>query len=157
MVVTIAIIVFFGVLLMILETFVPGWIAGILGGGCILTAMALVMTSEDLAAWNPWQRTAVACGIVAFSVLSVMVWLRYFAVKVWHRTFTLQSTIPSPGTGSAGMMGVQGVAITELRPLGRAEFSGQRREVRCQDGFAAAGTRLEVVGTEPGNLVVRTL
>jgi membrane protein implicated in regulation of membrane protease activity len=47
------------------------------------------------------------------------------------------------------------VALTELRPLGRAEIDGQRYEVRCQNGLAPAGTRVEVIAAEPGNLLVR--
>jgi membrane-bound ClpP family serine protease len=53
--------------------------------------------------------------------------------------------------------GAQGVALTDLRPLGRADIAGKHYEVRCQDGMAAAGSRLEVIASEPGNLLVRLI
>lgn len=157
MIATLAIIVLFGVLLMMMETFLPGWIAGLLGAGCILTAVLLVATSDEFSAWTPLQRGAVACGIIAFSTLAVLVWLRYFAVKVWRRTFTLEESVPPPPAETQVQRGAEGVALTELRPLGRADFSGARREVRCRDGFAPAGSRVQVVDMEPGNLVVRVV
>jgi len=54
-------------------------------------------------------------------------------------------------------VGKQGVALTELRPLGRAEIAGKRYDVRCQGGLAAAGAQVEVIAAEPGNLLVRTI
>lgn len=152
---TIAIVVIFGVLLMILETFIPGWVAGILGALCVLAGVVLVLTAEDFAPWPAWGRTVLACGIVAVSVAAVLLWMRFFGVRIWHSTFTLRTTIPPMNQTQGIRDGAEGVALTELRPLGRADFAGERREVRCEDGFAPAGSRLRVTGTEPGNLLVR--
>ena len=157
MVLTIAIIVLFGLLLMMLETFVPGWIAGSLGVICLITAVVLALTSEELAHWSNWGRTALACGIVAGSVIVLLAWMRFFAVKFWRRTFTLEAEITSPSKALEPHSGAEGVALTELRPLGRAEISGKRCAVRCEDGFAPTGSRLRVTGSEPGNLLVRLL
>lgn len=51
--------------------------------------------------------------------------------------------------------GRRGGALTELRPLGRAEIGGRHYDVRCQSGIASAGSRVEVIAAEPGNLLVR--
>jgi membrane-bound ClpP family serine protease len=157
MVLTIAIIVLFGLLLMMLETFVPGWIAGGLGVLCLITAVVLALTSPELADWPTWSRTLLACGIVVASVLLLLAWMRFFAVKFWRRTFTLETEIHSTPNNEQPQLGAEGVALTELRPLGRAEISGKRCEVRCEDGFVPAGSRLRVTGSEPGNLLVRLL
>jgi membrane-bound serine protease (ClpP class) len=157
MVLTIAIIVLFGLLLMMLETFVPGWIAGGIGVLCLITAVILALTSAELATWPNWGRTALACGIVIGSVGVLLAWMRFFAVKFWRRNFTLEAEIQSPSTTEHPQSGEEGIALTELRPLGRAEISGKRCEVRCEDGFAPAGSRLRVTGSEPGNLLVRLL
>ena len=63
MVLTIAIIVLFGLLLMMLETFVPGWIAGGLGVLCLITAVVLALTSPELGDWPAWGRTLLALGM----------------------------------------------------------------------------------------------
>lgn len=158
MVLTVAIIVTLGVLLMILETFVPGMVAGILGAICVFAGVALVLWAEEFSHWPAWVRSVTACSIIIGSVALQLIWLRYFALKFWHRSFTLKEEIPTPEVASQLLVtGTEGIALTELRPLGRAEFNGSRYDVRCQDGFAPAGARVRVIGTEPGNLMVRLL
>lgn len=157
MAITVVILVILGVLLMILETFVPGMVAGILGALCVLASVALIMLAEDFATWPGWLRATTACVIIAGSIILQLIWLRYFAVKFWHRTFTLQASVPPPDHPQLLPPGTEGVALTELRPLGRAEFQGSRREVRCEDGFAPEGARIRITGSEPGNLIVRLI
>ena len=155
MIVSIAIIALFGVLLIILETFVPGGIAGSLGVLAILTSVGLVLILPEFAAWTPLQRGGLAFGIITGSVILSLIWLRCFAVKFGYRAFTLEAEITTPTPQSLPQPEQTGIAISELRPLGRAEIAGQRHDVRCEDGFAAAGARLIVTGHEPGNLIVR--
>ena len=157
MIVTIAIIVIFGIVLMMLETFLPGAIAGTLGVLCILAGVVLALTADELAHWPVWGRTLLACGIIGFSAVVLLIWMRYFAVKLFHRVFTLEASSASPEPNVTVAAGEEGVAITELRPLGRAEFCGRRRDVRCQTGFAPTGSRIKVIGSEPGNLLVRNI
>lgn len=154
MLASIAILTLFGILLIMLETFLPGWVAGILGTIAIFTAIWLALMSEELVGWTSNQRVALALGIVVFSMAVLIGWLRWFAVKFFRRALTLTTSIETPPVVGAAP-GTQGVALTELRPLGRAEIDGQRYEVRCQNGLAAAGTRVEVIAAEPGNLLVR--
>lgn len=157
MIVTIAIIALFGVLLVILETFVPGGIAGFFGVVFILAAVAAAMLAEDLAHWSHLQRAALAGAVLVGSSTACLVWLRFFAVRFFHRAFTLETESATRAEPAVCQTGEEGTALSELRPLGRAEFSGRRCEVRCLDGFAPAGSRLRVAGHEPGNLVVRLI
>ncbi|MCX6851214.1 MAG: hypothetical protein NTY98_20080 [Verrucomicrobia bacterium] len=154
MLASIAILTLFGILLIMLETFLPGWVAGILGTIAIFAAIWLALMSEELIGWSSNQRVALALGIVVFSMVVLIGWLRWFAVKFFRRALTLTTSIETPPAVGAAP-GTQGVALTELRPLGRAEIDGQSYEVRCQNGLAAVGTRVEVIAAEPGNLLVR--
>jgi membrane-bound serine protease (ClpP class) len=154
---TIAIIVIFGIVLMILETILPGGVTGVLGALCTLAAVVLVVTGDGFADWPMWARTSLACGIVVGSGAAVLIWMRVFGKTAVHRTMTLEQSVPPPPDPQSLAIGTEGVAITELRPLGKADFTGSRREVRCEDGFAPAGSRLRVTGSEPGNLLVRVL
>lgn len=158
MLASIAILTLFGIFLLILETFLPGWVAGFLGTLSILAAVWLTMASEELAGWSAGGRLALALTIVVGSGTIMLAWLRWFAVKFFQRTFTLSAAVDATVGGSnVEVIGRQGVAISELRPLGRAEIDGRRYEVRCQSGIATAGTRIEVIGSEPGNLLVRAV
>jgi membrane-bound serine protease (ClpP class) len=157
MIVTIAIIVLFGILLMMAETFIPGAIAGVLGFLCILTGAVLALVSDELAHWSSWSRVMLSIGVILFSFTAMFIWMRWFAVRFFRRAFTLEAKIESPPTDPHRSLGQEGVAITELRPLGRAEIVGRRFDVRCETGFAPSGSRLKFVGIEPGNLLVRIL
>lgn len=156
MIASIAILTLFGVFLLMLETFLPGGVAGVLGTISILAALGITLFSDELAGWSSGLRLALALGIVVFSAAVLMAWLRWFAVKFFHRSLTLSATVGGTPVSDVPV-GKLGIALTELRPLGRAEIAGKRYDVRCQDGLAAAGAQVEVISTEPGNLLVRTI
>ncbi len=156
MLASIAILTLFGIFLMMLETFLPGWVAGILGTISILAAVWLTLMSDELADWSSGLRLALALGILVFSAAILLAWMRWFAAKFFRRALTLTTSIDTPIAVTA-ILGAKGVALTELRPLGRAEIAGQRYDVRCQNGLAAAGAQVEVIATEPGNLLVRLI
>jgi membrane-bound ClpP family serine protease len=155
MVLTLTLLVLLGILLMILETFVPGMIVGAIGVLCTLAAAALLLFGEEFAHWSGTLRAAAAAGVILLTAALQLVWLRFFAVKFWRRGFTLEATSPPAPAADDLAPGALGVALTDLRPLGRADFDGQRREVRCEDGFAPAGAGVRLTGREPGNLLVR--
>jgi membrane-bound ClpP family serine protease len=148
----------FGILLLMLETFLPGMIAGTIGTLSLLAALWLTMTAEELGHWSGGQRAALAIGILVGTGAIMLVWLKWFAVKFFRRGFMLEAAIQ--GSGEAPLdasPGSQGIAITELRPLGHAEIGGKRFEVRCQTGHAPAGAKVEVIAAEFGSLLVRAI
>jgi membrane-bound serine protease (ClpP class) len=148
----------FGILLLMLETFLPGMIAGTIGTLSLLAALWLTLTAEELNHWSGAQRTALAIGIVLGTTGIMLAWLRWFAVKFFRRGFTLdaaiEGTAETPLDASPGSLGI---ALTELRPLGHADIGGRRFEVRCQTGHAPAGARIEVIAAEFGSLLVRAI
>lgn len=156
MLTSIAILALFGILLLMLETFLPGLVAGIIGTLSLMAAIWLSLTAEELNAWSGSQRAALVIGIVVITTVIMLAWLRWFAVKFFRRGFTLDATIESPMESDPKTApGARGIALTELRPLGRAEIAGQRYEVRCLTGHAPAGSKVEVISAEFGSLIVR--
>mgnify|MGYP000848928461 FL=1 len=148
----------FGILLLMLETFLPGMIAGTIGTLSLLAALWLTLTAEDLNHWSSGQRTALAIGIVVGTAVIMLTWLKWFAVKFFRRGFMLEATIQGNAeVPSNATPGSQGIAVTELRPLGHAEIDGKRIEVRCQTGHAPAGAKVEVIAAEFGSLLVRAI
>lgn len=148
----------FGILLLMLETFLPGMIAGTIGTLSLLTALWLTLTTDEFGDWSGGQRATLAIGILLATSISLFVWLKYFAVKFFRRSLLLETEMK--GTANAvfkAPLGSQGISITELRPLGYADFGGKRYEVRCQTGHASAGAKLEVIAIEFGSLLVRAI
>jgi membrane-bound serine protease (ClpP class) len=157
MITTLIVLVLFGLLLIMLEAFIPGGILGTFGVLSILTAVAVSLFSDEVD-WSSGTRTSVALGIIVFSGIAVAIWLRFFAIKLFHSAFTLETTIATPVSPGAQLIGAQGTASTDLRPLGKVDLDdGTRHEVRLLNGHAPVGTRIQVIQTEPGNLVVTTL
>jgi signal transduction histidine kinase len=93
---TIAIIVIFGILLMILETFVPGMVTGIAGALCVLAGMILVLFAEDFAHWPGWLRALAAtlAGCVA-AVVGTAAWIVLLRRQVRVRSRQLAAEIRS--------------------------------------------------------------
>lgn len=148
----------FGILLLMLETFLPGMIAGIIGTLSLIAAVWLSLTADELGGWSSSQRAALAGGIIVFATVISLIWLRWFAVKFFRRGFTLDAAIESRADAPvAAVQGAQGIALTDLRPLGRAEIAGKRYEVRCQTGHVPSGARIEVIASEFGSLLVRPI
>jgi len=58
---------------------------------------------------------------------------------------------------AAHLVGVVGVAVTDLRPSGTATLGDERRTVTAESGSLDAGTRVRVVAVEGYRIVVRPL
>jgi membrane-bound serine protease (ClpP class) len=56
---------------------------------------------------------------------------------------------------AAHLLDAVGVALTDLRPSGTAQFGEERRTVVVESGAADAGTRVRVVAAEGYRIVVR--
>jgi membrane-bound serine protease (ClpP class) len=54
-----------------------------------------------------------------------------------------------------GLVGVEGEAVTDLRPVGTARLEGQRIDVRSEIAFVPAGTKIRVTGVEGSTVRVR--
>lgn len=68
------------------------------------------------------------------------------------------------GAGESGSVDVpdisagdMGVALTELRPSGKAEVNGQYYEVMARDGFQNKGVRIRVVEVQANRLIVEAV
>ena len=158
MITTLIVLILFGLFLIVVETFVPGGVLGTLGVLCILLSVVLTLTADELAAWPDGLRATVSIGIVLLSGVAIYLWFRYFAVKLFHRTFSLEKAIVTEPHPHTALIGHEGVALSELRPLGRIELdSGERLDARAFTSIVSAGTRITVIDTEPGNLVIRPI
>lgn len=80
------------------------------------------------------------------------------AMKLWPKTpmgrrMTLQP-VESPISRPPVESGQIGTALSELRPMGTCDFSGERLEVRTQIGMIPAGAKVKVVGIDSGRVIV---
>jgi membrane-bound serine protease (ClpP class) len=141
-----------GFLLVGLECFLPGMIAGIIGALCLVAAVvyAFAVFGVEAGAWT-------LLGVMAGSIVMMIVWSKYFPRIGMGRRVALNAT--SEGVtheaGLEALLGKTGEAITQLRPAGTARVEGRRCDVVTEGGLIEAGTPVKVVAVEGSRVVVR--
>jgi membrane-bound serine protease (ClpP class) len=143
-----------GLLLIIAEVFLPGGVAGVIGGLALLGAMGV-----GLAVFPPPWGYLSALGIVIFSGIGLLLWVRLFPRSQAGRRITLRTdgaTYKSAAPLSSHLVGATGESVTALRPGGVALLDGKRYDVLADGGeWIAAGAALRVSAIRDGNLIVR--
>ena len=142
-----------GLVLILLEIFViPGFnIFGILGFGTVCLGV--------LFAYNRLgPEAATVIGVLGFSGTGALVWL-LIRNRAWQRMVREDRTDRASGYDSAtgeleGLVGQEGVALTALRPAGRARFGNQMVDVVTDGAFIASGAAVAVLEVHGNRVVV---
>jgi membrane-bound serine protease (ClpP class) len=151
-----------GLAAMLVEIFIiPGFgvvgIAGLaaLGAGFVLSMLGSYPTRADL-----WQALiGVGVGLVVFVSL-LIAFIRHLPASrrlagLLHQGSQAAADGFVSAPARADLLGKQGVAASELRPVGAAEFAGERVDVTTEGEWLPAGTPVTVVKAEPMRVVVR--
>lgn len=135
-----------GVLLLYVEIYMTGALAGIIGGCAIIAGVALAF----------WEHGPLAgAGLSAFSLVAGALLL-----KLGARTLTLERGLDAQ-EGFVGvddhtaLIGQSGTAATTLRPAGYAMIGGRRVDVVTLGELIEAGTPIEVMDVEGNRVIVR--
>jgi membrane-bound ClpP family serine protease len=133
--------VLFGLLLLVVEViFVPGTtVVGV--AGFVFLVLGIGLAFRYFGSEVGWAATGGAA--LAFGIIF------YFSFKtdVWKR-FSLKSSIKSKvneGELEQLAAGEEGVAISALRPVGKAELTRKIYEVKTQGQYIDSGTRIRIV------------
>lgn len=147
--------VLLGLLLMVIEIFVPGF--GIFGVGGILAVLAgvfLAAPTEQLAAW---YAATTLLGVTAMGGVLVYRFGQH-GLGSWltlsTRLETPKGYVPARSALEA-LKGARGVALTPLRPAGTAEFGDRRVDVVTEGEFVGARSPVAVIAVDGTRVVVR--
>ena len=162
MLATILILAVFGIVMICLEIVLPGAIIGIIGGGLLLTSLALTFVSPEMQGYGIGAQFAIAVGIIVVSVACIAAWMRYFHKTSVGRRLILGTTVghgdSSVGTGAGSdkseLQGKMGVAKSDLRPAGTVLIDGNRYEAHSPTGFVPSGSNVRVARVDSDSLVV---
>jgi membrane-bound serine protease (ClpP class) len=145
-----------GIILIIAEFFVPGGIMGILGFGSIITS--LYIASGDFVHMTISLLIAFAVAITA-AILLVKVFGK--RMNIFKKLILRESTNTESGYVSnksrSDLLGLEGVALTTLRPSGTAIIAEERIDVVTEGGFINKGQKVKVIKVEGSRIVVREL
>jgi len=149
---TFFIFVFSGAVLLGLEVFVPGGVVGFIGVMMLIYAAFIALNTIG-------GILGISLAFLALFIGCVMVLL---VIKVFPKSFagrklSLTADMRESRAAAAGLdalAGVEGVAVTVLRPSGFAEIGGQRIDVVTRGENIEVGSKISVVEVEGNRVVV---
>lgn len=145
-----------GFLLLVIEVAViPGF--GIIGiKGIILIFIALV-----LAYWRLDTQTAIMYTVISvLFAIALTIWLFFvFPHTTLGKKFILNTKISvadgySTAQDFSRLIGLEGIATSDLRPSGIARLGEERIDVMSEGDFIPRGTKVKAVRIKNGNVVV---
>jgi membrane-bound ClpP family serine protease len=150
---TVISLILFGLALLVAEIiFVPGTtLVGLFGFVFLVVGVSLSFNyfGREIG-WTTVGGSAVAAGVLV-----------YFAFKsnVWGR-FSLKSS--NKGKVNEGeldglTLGEEGVAMSALRPSGKAELKDKTFEVRTQGAYVDSGTRIRIIKILSNQIIVEPI
>ncbi len=139
-----------GAILLLLETILPGMVAGAVGGCCLIAGVIL-----GYVRLGPEAGTWILAGTVVSVIAGFIVWARVFPQTRFGRAFISQGVVGEIGTERPELLHRTGTAFTQLRPSGTALINGQRVDVVTEGTLIEKGTPIKVVALEGMRVVVR--
>ena len=143
-----------GLLMVGIEIYIPGGVVGLIGGCCLVAAIAV-----GFAVFDPPYGMVSAGGILMLSLVGLYVWATFVPRTGAGKRLTLArdgSDFRLAHEDADQLSGQRGTAISALRPSGVARLQGRRRDVVTEDGiWIEAGAEIEVVSARGARIVVR--
>ena len=142
-----------GIALIIIELiFVPGTtVLGILG--------LLALVGGVFISFTIFGRETGILILVGTSVFSISALVYSLRAGTWQK-FALKSTMNSKvneNEKSDLRVGMEGKSISDLRPMGTAEFLDKLFEVQTNGNYLEAGTTIEIVNLSDYKIIVKSI
>ena len=143
-----------GLLLIVAEVFLPGGVAGVIGGLALLGAMGVGLAAFPA----PWGFLS-AIAIVVFGGIGLLTWVQLFPRSRVGKRIALRTDGADQKSAAPDreLLGAAGEAATALRPAGIAIIAGKRYDVLAADGeWIVGGAAIRVSAIRGGQLHVQT-
>ena len=149
---TVVTLILVGTCLLLLETVLPGMIAGIIGFACLIAGVVMAYLNFDTATAN-----VVLLVVLLGVIVGTLGWFKFFPDSRFAKVFISQRTVGDIGTDKPELLNQTGKALTPLRPSGTAVIGGKRVDVVTEGPFIEPGTAIKVVAVEGMRVVVRSV
>ena len=142
-----------GAVLLAAEVFLPGAIAGIIGGLALLVGSILAFGQFGFAGGLAASGLAVGLVVVMLYLELVVLPKTAFGRKLVVQA-RVEATSQPPVADAAIITNKLAEALTTLSPSGYVLVEGRRYEAFCRSGQVPKGTPLRVVGVDNFRLIV---
>lgn len=145
--------VLLGLVFVIIEViFIPGTtLVGV--AGFISMIVGIILSFKYFGAETGWL--TLGASTAASGALLYLA----FRTNVWKR-FALNSSIDSKVNEVEGrnfVVGMEGIALSALRPVGKGEFGGNTAEVRTAGEYIAAGKSIRIIKVTTNLILVEII
>ncbi|MCD7033050.1 hypothetical protein LRR81_02330 [Metabacillus sp. GX 13764] len=143
-----------GIILIVIEFFLPGGIIGLMGFGAVLYSFFL--TADNLFTLAVSLGIAVIAAILAYLFLTRVLGRKMRLFKKFileDQADTKKGYVSS--ISRKELIGKTGTALTSLRPAGTGLFGDERVDVVTEGSFIAKDQRIKVLKAEGARVVVR--
>jgi membrane-bound serine protease (ClpP class) len=147
---TVVILLLAGLVLMLLETVLPGMIAGLVGFGCLVAGVVMGYLNH-----GPRTGNFILFGVLATLLVAAVLWIRFFPHSRLGQTFVTRGALGGLDVERPELLHQTGTALTTLRPSGTALIGGRRVDVVTEGALVERGTPVKVVALEGLRVVVR--
>jgi membrane-bound serine protease (ClpP class) len=153
-----------GAIALAVEVFVlPGFgVAGVVGTMAIVASMVLAMMGARPSTGDVAQALAVLGASLFITMAVIYAWLRHLpnsgrfsGLLLRGSVHKSQGFVSAPNRGD--LIGLDGVAVTDLRPSGTARVGEERIDVVTEGEYVPQGSRVQVVQSDGYRHVVRAL
>ncbi len=151
-----------GVIALLIEVFVlPGFgIAGVAGLVLIAASIVLAMLGSLPTSGDVLTALGVLAASVVISFAVIYAWFRHLPSSGRFSGLLLKSAIPSSegfvsAVPRADLVGLEGIAMTDLRPAGTAAVGEERIDVVTEGEYISSGSKVRIVRAEGYRHVVR--
>ena len=139
-----------GAILLLLETILPGAVAGIAGVICLVAGVVLAYRDLGVGTGN-FVSLVVILGLLAGTVL----WIRQFPKSRFTKHLVSHNTVGEIRNERPELLHQTGVALSTLRPSGTAVINNHRVDVISEGPLIEPNTPIKVVAIEGIRVVVR--
>ena len=141
-----------GVILLSLETLLPGMIAGVIGLLCLAAGVIAAFVT-----FGPQTGFYVFASVTVLVIVGTLIWVKVFPSTRMARQFTSDKTSGDIGTDRPELLNQTGTALTRLRPSGTALINDRRVDVVTEGVMIERDTPIKVVAVEGMRVVVAAI
>jgi membrane-bound serine protease (ClpP class) len=148
-----------GIALVVIELLMPGF--GLAGGLGIISLIVGVVLVAQLV--SPVALSFIIA-IVLLIIVGMLIWLYKSATKggrvsklLLLNTKTGKEEGYSSASDNTDLIGLEGVATTNLRPTGTGDFQGRKIDVVADGAFITKGSAIRITDAEGFRIVVRQI
>jgi membrane-bound serine protease (ClpP class) len=140
-----------GILLLLVEIFLPGGICGILGALCVIAGV-IISFGHSITLGIQMSAASIVLGLIG-----LWAWCKFFPDSRMGKQMFLQASAENwrgYDETNDGLLGCTGVAHSDLRPAGLAQINNKRVDVVSDGQMISKGAAITVLEVEGNRVVV---